>query len=77
MPTPASADGFLPQQSNLARPARAPKWLKRPCGATFGFGGQLSLFNEAAGVTVSTVDVVSDAAVVERSQQLEQALEQH
>ena len=76
VPTPASAEGFLPQQSNLSRPVRAPKWLKRPCGATFGFGGQLSLFNEAAGVSVSTVDVVSDAAVVERSQQLEQALEQ-
>ena len=36
MPTPASAEGFLPQQSNLSRPVRAPKWLKRPCGATFG-----------------------------------------
>ena len=59
VPTPASAEGFLPQQSNLSRPVRAPKWLKRPCGATFGFGGQLSLFNEAAGVLVSTVDVVS------------------
>ena len=75
VPTPASAEGFLPQQSNLARPVRAPKWLKRPCGATFGFGGQLSLFNEAAGVSVTTVDVVSDPAVVDRSQQLEQALE--
>ena len=27
-----------------------PKWLRRPCGATFGFGGQLVSFETVAGV---------------------------
>ena len=75
VPTPASAEGFGYGQAQQPRIGRAPKWLKRPCGATFGFGGQLALFNQASGGTVSQVPVVTDQVLVGRSQQLEAALE--
>ena len=38
--------------------ARAPSWLRRPCGAAFGFGGRLVSFGargDAAAVTLRTV----------------------
>ncbi|CAO3624552.1 unnamed protein product [Cunninghamella echinulata] len=34
------------EQQNLSR--QPPKWLKRPIGATFGFGGKLILFNSTS-----------------------------
>ncbi|KAL8788090.1 MAG: hypothetical protein Q9213_001848 [Squamulea squamosa] len=34
-----------PQRSSFSLP-RAPKWLRRPCGASFGFGGKLISFND-------------------------------
>ncbi|ESO03422.1 hypothetical protein HELRODRAFT_112302 [Helobdella robusta] len=62
---------------------KAPKWLKRPCGANFGFGGKLVCFNNtkvpgsnplkyAAEVTIS--QVVTEYELVVRSQELERAL---
>ena len=57
-----------------------PKWLKRPCGATFGFGGKLVSFDYSAdpagGGTgkksrVHISSVVTDSELVTRSTQLE------
>ena len=33
---------------------RAPKWLQRPCGATFGFGGRLASFTNKKGPDPTT-----------------------
>jgi len=66
---------------------RAPKWLRKPCGASFGFGGKLVRFgdaaNQAAPVTpggvqvprpLSVSSVVEDARVVQASVKFEEAL---
>ena len=54
-----------------------PKWLRRPCGASFGFGGRLVTVEQVAGVKptlyLSTVvtepDLVADSAKLETSLQ--------
>lgn len=56
---------------------KPPKWLRRPAGATFAFGGKLISFNNkdnAKQITVS--QVVTDMELVERSTQLEEAIAQ-
>ena len=47
--TAGEADGPGLQGAEGQQPsfAHAPRWLKRPCGATFGFGGRLASFNAA------------------------------
>ncbi len=52
---------------------RPPKWLQRPCGVSFGFGGTVSWYNNC-GVVKST-RIVTDRTLVERSKQLSEALE--
>ncbi|KAJ1938539.1 protein transport protein S31, partial [Linderina macrospora] len=56
---PVSDDPFAPQSSTAFAPAlslkRPPKWLARPCGATFGFGGKLISFGKSAAAPVAQV----------------------
>jgi protein transport protein SEC31 len=54
---------------------RAPKWLRRPCGATFGFGGKLVRFDEKSGPTITITDVHVDNEVVKRAEELHIALD--
>uniref|UniRef100_U5EYS2 Protein transport protein Sec31A n=1 Tax=Corethrella appendiculata TaxID=1370023 RepID=U5EYS2_9DIPT len=54
---------------------RAPNWLKRSAGATFGFGGKLITFNNN-GKSVTINQIVTDQSLVDRSNQLESVLEQ-
>ena len=89
-PTPAIADSF-PGMESMQPPISAqqtppnvtvqlknpPKWLRKPCGASFGFGGKLVSFDYApeakqSGVYLSTV--VTDPELVQRSLQLETTL---
>ena len=54
-----------------------PKWLKRPVGAAFGFGGKLAYFkkhkaNEKPSVQIKQIS--SDADVLARASALEKAL---
>ncbi|CEH14651.1 wd40 repeat-like protein [Ceraceosorus bombacis] len=89
---PPPADGSdvfgLPSASDAALGGRgltlrqAPKWLRRPASATFGFGGQLvSISNlpSATGGTQSSVvhlrDVVTEPGIVARASRLQDALE--
>ncbi|XP_055596249.1 protein transport protein Sec31A isoform X2 [Uranotaenia lowii] len=52
---------------------RAPKWMKRPAGACFGFGGKLVTFNgNSRSLTIN--QVITDTELVERSNRLEQVL---
>lgn len=48
-----------------------PKWLRRPCGASFGFGGKLVTFEPAAAgggrPQVYISRVVTETELVERS----------
>jgi len=54
---------------------RAPKWLRRPCGATFGFGGKLARFSNINGAVVTVSDVHADHGVVQRAEELHAALD--
>ncbi len=56
---------------------RAPKWLIRPCGVSFGFGGKLVSFgkpNESQPIIVQISRVQQDHALVAASQTFESAL---
>ncbi|KAJ2547933.1 protein transport protein S31, partial [Coemansia sp. RSA 1933] len=82
-------DPFAPQSTSAFSLAlkRAPKWLARPCGAAFGFGGKLVHFGKqpvadgaatAAPYTpalVSITDFVSEPDMAQQAQQLEELLE--
>lgn len=68
-----------PQGSNFSLP-RAPKWLRRPCGVAFGFGGKIVSFNSAdSGTpTTSTIRISTftvDAGVGESSLEFEKAVQ--
>ncbi|ORE07814.1 WD40 repeat-like protein [Rhizopus microsporus var. microsporus] len=87
---PAASAGF-----SLKHP---PKWLRRPVGATFSFGGKLVSFNNKAGQAAAQVaanlrpdqvpapqvipravkitSIVTDKEIVNRSEELEIALQQ-
>ncbi|KAJ2352624.1 protein transport protein S31, partial [Coemansia sp. RSA 2673] len=71
-------DPFAPQSSSLFAPAlslkKPPKWLARPCGAVFGFGGQLVHFNQTSSL-VSITDFVAEPELAQQAQQLESLLE--
>ncbi|CAG8482558.1 2724_t:CDS:10 [Acaulospora colombiana] len=62
-----------------------PKWLRRPVGASFGFGGKLVTFRnklpstDAASTNkrvVSMYSIVSEPEVIQRSTELESAIEE-
>ncbi|XP_055534131.1 protein transport protein Sec31A isoform X2 [Wyeomyia smithii] len=53
---------------------RAPKWLRRPAGASFGFGGKLITYN-GNNRTVTVNQVITDPELVDRATRLEQMLE--
>uniref|UniRef100_A0A182XC07 Protein transport protein Sec31A n=1 Tax=Anopheles quadriannulatus TaxID=34691 RepID=A0A182XC07_ANOQN len=59
-----------PVANELKRP---PRWMRRPAGACFGFGGKLVTFNGASR-TVTINQVITDPELVERSNQLERVL---
>ncbi|XP_073991909.1 COPII coat complex component secretory 31 isoform X2 [Rhodnius prolixus] len=52
---------------------KAPKWMKRPAGTVFGFGGKLITF---AGKHVQICRVPQDNNFIERSRQLEQKIQE-
>nr|POE81584.1 protein transport protein sec31 like a [Quercus suber] len=66
-----------------AAPLRAPKWYKRPAGASFGFGGKLVGFRprpSAAGVPVGASEVyvhtlVTEDSLFSRSSEFEAAIQ--
>uniref|UniRef100_W8BC14 Protein transport protein Sec31A n=1 Tax=Ceratitis capitata TaxID=7213 RepID=W8BC14_CERCA len=70
------AQAPIPQQSTQIvyhDLKRAPKWIKRPCGVAFGFGGKLVHFNgQSKQVQVS--QVVTEPELVERANALERSL---
>ncbi|ORX90873.1 WD40 repeat-like protein [Basidiobolus meristosporus CBS 931.73] len=60
---------------------QAPKWFRPPVGATFAFGGKLVMFRNThasqnpAPQMVTIADAVTEPEVVQRSKELENALE--
>ncbi|XP_034105544.1 protein transport protein Sec31A isoform X1 [Drosophila albomicans] len=70
------AQAPLPQQATQVvyhDLAHAPKWMKRPCGVAFGFGGKLVSFNGTS-KTVKVEQLTTEPGVVERANALEQSL---
>ncbi|KAJ2889168.1 protein transport protein S31, partial [Coemansia aciculifera] len=71
-------DPFAPQSSSAFAPslslAKPPQWLARPCGAAFGFGGQLVHFG-STGSLVSITDFVTEPKLAQQAQQLESLLQ--
>jgi protein transport protein SEC31 len=54
-----------------------PSWLKRPAGATFGFGGRVAKFAAGAERPAVTIErLVTEPSVVEHAEVLQQALAQ-
>ncbi|KAJ4978081.1 hypothetical protein NE237_008861 [Protea cynaroides] len=64
-------------------PLRAPKWLKRPVGASFGFGGKLVSFHPSSSPTSAPVgnslvyvhSLVTELNLVSRSTEFEAAIQ--
>ena len=58
-----------------------PKWLKRPCGANFGFGGKLVTFeatkepNQPTKSVIKLGSVVTEESLLNRSVKLETSLQ--
>ena len=76
--TPASNGWEGVAQQQAPRSMKAPKWLQRPCGAVFGFGGKIAMFGPpapGAAPTVTVTDVVTDEGIVARATALQGALE--
>ncbi|KAJ1922193.1 protein transport protein S31 [Mycoemilia scoparia] len=79
------APNALSSQGSSLYLKKAPKWLARPCGATFGFGGQLVHFAKVSQETadpnsierpkVLVENVVSEPQLAEQAKQLEAQLE--
>ncbi|KAJ1739647.1 protein transport protein S31 [Coemansia sp. RSA 990] len=71
-------DPFAPQSTSAFAPSlslkRPPKWLARPCGASFGFGGRLVRFTKD-NTNVSIVEFVSEPELARQAQQLESLLQ--
>lgn len=69
------------QQQIIPQLKFAPKWMKRRCGVSFGFGGRLVTFgvepqtNEHEKPKVSILQVVTDQKLVDESTKLENALQ--
>ena len=54
---------------------KAPKWLKRSCGAAFGFGGKIAMFGAKKAPTTATIaTLVEDDGLVAASRTFEAAL---
>ncbi|KAJ1827278.1 protein transport protein S31 [Coemansia sp. RSA 2599] len=74
-----SDDPFAPQSSTAFAPSlslkRPPKWLARPCGAVFGFGGQMVRFSQSSGSMVSIDELVSEPELAQQARQLTELLQ--
>ncbi|KAJ2728819.1 protein transport protein S31 [Coemansia sp. D1744] len=71
-------DPFAPQSTSAFAPSlslkRPPKWLARPCGGVFGFGGQLVHFGSGS-TSVSVTKFVSEPELAQQAQELESLLQ--
>ncbi|TGZ82197.1 hypothetical protein EX30DRAFT_305569 [Ascodesmis nigricans] len=78
----ADADDFFSQASNAQASSftlkQSPRWLKRPAGATFGFGGKLVSFSNPGAkqniVKLSTVNL--DSGVTAATEHFEKAVQE-
>ncbi|KAL8694392.1 MAG: hypothetical protein Q9218_000958 [Villophora microphyllina] len=82
-PSPDDADFFNKAQSdtqaNTFSLPKAPKWLRRPCGVAFGFGGKVVSFNavEVGAYVTSKIRVstfTNDAGIGQSTTEFEKAL---
>ncbi|PRP76754.1 protein transport protein SEC31 isoform 1 [Planoprotostelium fungivorum] len=57
-----------------SKSAHAPKWLKRPAGVNFGFGGKLASFNRNDKSQVKLQQVVTDEGLVSSAEKVKELL---
>ncbi|CCX13539.1 hypothetical protein FPQ18DRAFT_314218 [Pyronema domesticum] len=79
----ASGDDFFSRASNAQTSSfslkQTPKWLQRPAGATFGFGGKLVSFKSDPATKKSTVKITTvavDPKVNEATERFEKAIKE-
>ncbi|KAL5017881.1 hypothetical protein ScPMuIL_003603 [Solemya velum] len=80
--TDSFAQATMNQQNNIMPLQKPPKWLRRPVGASFGFGGKLLTFEtekmkpgqQSSTHPVYLSQVVTENDLLNRSLQLEQAM---
>ncbi|XP_071129998.1 protein transport protein Sec31A-like isoform X4 [Mytilus edulis] len=77
----AAAAHQVQQTQNVMPLQKPPKWLRKPVGASFGFGGKLVSFDSSSSTTqqpspknVYVSQVVTETELLNSSSQLEQAL---
>lgn len=77
----AAATHQVQQTQNVMPLQKPPKWLRKPVGASFGFGGKLVSFESSSSTTqqpspknVYVSQVVTETELLNSSSQLEQAL---
>ena len=70
------------QKTQSVQLKQPPKWLKRPCGANFGFGGKLVTFeagpkqpDQPVKSVIKMANVVTEQNLVDRSMKLETSLQ--
>eukprot|EP00127_Corallochytrium_limacisporum_P002296 Clim_evm84s109 gene=Clim_evmTU84s109 len=68
----AQAQGQYGQQPTAAPKVKPPKWLKRPCGAVFGFGGKLYEFSQPTGGQIKVQQTVTEQELVSKAVELSQ-----
>ncbi|XP_063689338.1 protein transport protein Sec31A-like isoform X2 [Bolinopsis microptera] len=77
-----SSDPFAPGPPPPSLPmhipllSQAPKWLMKPCGGSFGFGGKLISFDSNSN-EITVMQVTTESELLERSEKLEQALQEN
>ncbi|KAL5261717.1 hypothetical protein ACHWQZ_G007426 [Mnemiopsis leidyi] len=80
--TRISSDPFAPgppppsAPMNIPTMNQAPKWLMKPCGVSFGFGGKLISFDSTSN-EITVMQVTTETELLERSEKLEQALQEN
>uniref|UniRef100_A0A7G3B7H4 Protein transport protein Sec31A n=1 Tax=Lutzomyia longipalpis TaxID=7200 RepID=A0A7G3B7H4_LUTLO len=70
---PAPQPATVTTYSDLKKP---PKWLKRPAGASFAFGGKLVTFQSTNPRQVTIKQLITEPEIVQRSNHLETVLSQ-
>jgi protein transport protein SEC31 len=72
---PFAASILAQRQSSSVALKIPPKWMRRPCGASFVFGGKLVSFGQTDGPKqVHISQVVTECELLQRSQNLEDAM---
>lgn len=63
-----------PTENSIQDLKKPPKWLRKPVGCSFGFGGKLITFNQKNPQKVNIKQIITEPELFERSNSLEDSL---